>query len=67
MWELIHDWYETLFHPAQQFYERNRLSIQFSQFYMAWERKHYRNLYSKGNEVTLERLEKSFKEAALTA
>jgi hypothetical protein len=67
LWELIHDWYETLFQPSQQFYESNRMSLPFSQFYMAWARKQYRNLYSKGNEVTLERLEKSFEEAAPAA
>jgi hypothetical protein len=59
---LIDDWYDTLFHPAQQFYESNRMSIPFSQFYMEWARAHYRNLFSKNTEVTLESLFKTFKE-----
>lgn len=59
---LIDDWYDTLFHPAQQFYESNRISIPFSQFYMEWAHAHYRNLFSKDTEVTLENLLKTFKE-----
>jgi hypothetical protein len=64
--ELIHDWCETLFYPAQQFYESNRMSIPFSQFYMAWARAHYRNLFAKDNKMTVEKLEKSFKQSALS-
>lgn len=64
---LIHDWYGTLFHPAQQFYESSRTSIPFSQFYMAWAQAHYHHLFAKDTEVTVASLEKSFEESALAA
>lgn len=59
---LINDWYDTLFHPAQQFYQSNRMTIPFSQFYMGWTRAYYHNLFSGDTDVTPERLEKTFKE-----
>ena len=59
---LIHDWYDTLFHPAQKFYQNNQMTIPFSQFYMRWTREHYRTLFSGDIEVTPERLEKTFRE-----
>lgn len=59
---LIHDWYDTLFHPAQKFYQNNQMTIPFSQFYMRWTREHYRNLFSGDIEMTPERLEKTFRE-----
>lgn len=61
--ELTIAWYEVLFSPAYEFYQINKSTIPFSQFYMDWTRAHYHNLFSGDTDVTPESLEKTFRES----